>query len=108
MAQDYGNHYKRYKSFKSSDNDDDDVKLPKLDGHKNWITFCDQLENKLGGMSGSKYLTLSYVINKTPRIATTIRSPKVEVPTIDVSDLTNFKSYAVHFGPTYKRDNMQV
>ena len=108
MAQDYGNHYRRYKSFKSSENDDDDVKLPKLDGHKNWITFRDQLENKLSRMNGSKYLTLSYVIDKTPRAVTTVTAPKVEVPTVDVSDLTNLKSYTVHFGPTFKRDNAMV
>jgi hypothetical protein len=108
MSQDCGNNDRRYKSFKTSDNEDDDVKLPKLNRHKNWITFHDQLENKLSGMSGSKYLTLSYVIDKTPRIATTIRAPKIEVPTTDVSDLTTFKSYAVRFGPTYKRDNAMV
>ena len=108
MAQDYGNHYKRYKSYKSSDNDDDEVKLPKLDGHKNWITFRDQFENKLSGIHGSKYLTLSYVIDRTERRVTSIRSPRIEVPTVDVSDLSNLKPFAVHFGPTYKRDNAMV
>jgi hypothetical protein len=108
MSQDYGTNYRRYRSFKSSDTDDNDVKLPKLDGHKNWIMFQDQMENKLSQMDGSKYLSLSYVIDRTPRIATSMRSMMVEVPTIDMSDLSIFKSYAVHFGPTFKRDNALV
>ena len=108
MAQDYGNHYKRYKGYKSNSNDDEDVKIPKLDGHKNWITFRDQMENKLSQIDGSKYLNLSYVIDMTPRPVTNARSPLTEVPSVDISDLSVFRSIAVHFGPTFKRDNALV
>ena len=108
MAQDYGNHYRRFKGYKSNLNDDEEVKLPKLDGHKNWITFRDQMENKLSQLDGSKYLNLSYVIDMSTRAVTNARSPMIEVPSVDVSDLSAFKSVAVHFGPTYKRDNAMV
>ena len=108
MAQDYGNHYRRYKAYKSNSNDEDEVKLPKLDGHKNWITFRDQMENKLSQLDGSKYLNLSYVIDMTPRPVTSPRSPFTEVPSVDISDLSVFKTVAVHFGPSYKRDNAMV
>lgn len=44
IAQGYGSDYRHYKNAKLSDKDDDDIKLPKLEGHKNWIAFRDHFE----------------------------------------------------------------
>jgi hypothetical protein len=108
MAQDYGNNYRQFKALKSADNDDDNIKLPKLEGHKNWITFRDQFENKLSQTMGMKYLSLLYVIDPTERVTTSVRNARVEVASVDVSDLNIFTSYAVHFGSIFKRDNATV
>jgi hypothetical protein len=108
MSQQYGNNYRQFKSAKSSDNEDNDIKLPKLEGYKNWIAFRDQVENKLSLIMGSKYLSLSYVIDQTVRRVTSARAAMAEVGSIDVSDLSVFKTYTVHFGPTFKQDNATV
>jgi hypothetical protein len=79
MAQDYDNNYRKFKALKSTDNDDDDIKLPKLEGHKNWITFRDQFENKLSQTMAMKYLSLLYVIDPTERVTTSVRNARVEV-----------------------------
>jgi hypothetical protein len=63
MAQGYGSDYRRSKNMKSNDKDDEDLKVVKLEGHKNWINLRDQFENKLSQTMGSKYSSLSYVID---------------------------------------------
>jgi hypothetical protein len=74
MAQGYGSDYRRFKSMKSKDKDNEDLMVVKLDGHKNWINFRDQFENKLSQTMGSKYSSFSDVIDNTPRIATSHRN----------------------------------
>jgi hypothetical protein len=108
MAQQYRNNYRRFKSAKSSDNEDNDIKLPKLEGHKNWIAFRDQVENKLSLIMGSKYLSLSYMIDQTVRRVTSAGAAMTDIGSIDVSDLSVFKTYEVDFGPTFNRDNATV
>jgi hypothetical protein len=108
MAQSFGRDYRWFKNSKSNEKDDDDLKLPQLEGHKNWIMFRDQFENKLSQTMGCKYSSLSYVIDTTPRPATSQRNPMSEVPYVSVTDLTILKSYAVHFGSSFKRDNNTV
>ena len=101
--------YRRYKYLKSTSEEiDDDYDVPKLDGHKNWITFRDKFLNKLMYTQADKYLPLAYLVDETPRVPTRSTSPWILVPTVDLSDLTVFKTYAVHFGPQYKRDNATV
>ena len=104
-----GGWYRRHKYSKSvSEEIDDDNDVPKLDGHKNWITFRDKFLNKLMNTQADRYLPLAYVLDESVRVPTRLTSPWILVPTVDLSDLTVFKSYAVHFGPQYKRDNATV
>ena len=108
LAETAGGWYRRNKNTKSSSDDDDESDVPKLEGHKNWITFRDKFLHKLSHTSADKYLPLSYVIDETVRGATRATSPWILVPSVDLSDLTIFKGYAVHFGNQYKKDNATV
>ena len=104
-----GGWYRRYKYSKSvSEEIDYENDVPKLEGHKNWITFRDKFQNKLMNTQADKYLPLAYVLDESIRVPTRTSSPWILVPTVDLSDLTVFKSYAVHFGPQFKRDNCTV
>lgn len=92
----------------STDKDDDEVTLPKLKGSINWIDYRDKFLIKLSKLKNKRLISLSYLVDDTPRVATHGNANYVQLGEIDFDLPDLFLSYPIHFGPVYKADNKRL
>ena len=70
---------------KDSDDDEGNIDIPILKGTENWIDFRDKFELHLSEVKSKRGFPLDYLLDKTTREVNNIRTPYVEVDTIDLS-----------------------
>lgn len=93
---------------KDSDDDEGKIDIPILKGTENWIDFRDKFELHLSEVKSKRGFPLDYLLDKTIREVNNIRSPYVEVDTIDLSVDGFYRSHATHIGSSYKIDNRDL
>ena len=99
--------------FKSLDDDNDDndveVKVPDLADHTKWLKFRDSFTEKLAHTIGERKIPISYVIDPTVRLITRANATLQESATIiDITDVDEYVTTVMHFGPAFKKDSKTV
>ena len=92
----------------SNENEDDEVTLPKLKGSTNWIDFRDKFLIKLSKLKNKRLISLSYLIDESPRRVGHANANYVELGEVDFNLPDLFLTEPVHFGPVYKTDNKRL
>ena len=101
--------YRVYKRFETTDVDEEVlITLLELKGHENWITYRDKFLSNLGNIVGSNGTPISYVVDKTPRIAKRGNQPFTETRNINLYSWETYTQKMIHFGPHFKKDNHKV
>ena len=109
FLQDNYDHYKQLIADQDNDDDDaEDIDLPKLKGHENWVQWRDAFIAHLGMTIGSRGISLDYVVNQNARNATHGNATREEYETVDLEDDDIFTNRAIHFGIGYKSDNSKI
>ena len=102
-------YYRHYKSFTQEVTDEsDEITLPTLKGHSNWIDFRDKFLMKLSKGKGTRGTSLSYVIDETERHSDSIREDYDGVDSINIADDSLYVSSTMHFGKGWVEDNRMV
>ena len=107
LATEYGNAYDGLIEDKDDEDKKEDIELPVLSA-KSWIDWDDRFRLKLSQMKSKNLFSLDYIINKTTRDVTHRNGARTEVNALVIDDLDIFNSKAVHFGPSYKKNNKDV
>ena len=103
--------YEHQKSFSKevdSEEDTDEITIPQLKGHENWVQWRDAFVASLGNIIGRRGIPIDYIIDMTPRDATRGNATRMDRLVIDLQDDNLFLTQSVHFGPMYKLDNAKV
>ena len=95
---------------KSSDGkEDEDIEIPKLKGQFNWVAFRDAFMYKLRVMKSPKGCSMEYLLDETEREVTRPNARLIELDDLlDLKDSNVFKEKAVHFGDSFKTDNIKL
>ena len=103
--------YEHWKSFPKevdTDEDSEDIIIPKLKGHENWVQWRDAFIASLGNIIGGRGIPIDYVIDMTLRDATRGNATRTDYLVINLEDDGIFLTQSVHFGPMFKLDNTKV
>lgn len=110
QATEFGTQY--YNSTRATGGDDDDnssdIKIPDLKGADNWVSFRDNFLLKMSMITGSRGISIDYVVDSTPRGATRANNLLIQVPSIDLTQEDLLRTKTVHFGDAFKIDNTTV
>jgi len=93
----------------SDDHNEEDVEIPKLKGHLNWVAFRDAFLYKLRIVKSMRGCSMEYLLDDT--LCEVQRSNANLIELQDFFDLKNsntFKEKSVHFGDSFKSDNMKL
>ena len=103
------NYYRHYKSHTQEVTDEsDEIILPTLKGHSNWIDYRDKFMMKLAKGKGARGITLSYVVDETDRHSDNINEDFDAVTTLDINNHEMYVTDTMHFGEGWTDDNRTV
>ena len=93
----------------SDDHDEEEVEIPKLKGHLNWVAFRDAFLYKLRVMKSTRGCSMEYLLDDTPRVVQRSNANLIELQDfLDLKNSNTFKEKSVHFGDSFKSDNMKL
>ena len=101
-------HWKSLSKELDTDDDTEDITIPQLKGHENWVQWRDTFMASLGNIIGGRGIPIDYVIDMTLRDATRGNATRTDYLVINLEDEGLFLTQSVHFGPMYKLDNAKV
>ena len=102
-------YFRHYKSFTQEVTDEaDEIVLPTLKGHSNWIDYRDKFLMKLAKGKGTRGTSLSYVVNEEERHSESIREDFDGVDSMDITDESLYVTATMHFGEGWVDDNRLV
>ena len=90
------------------DEEDDNIDIPTLKGHENWVQWRDAFIASLSNSYGSRGIPYDYLVDETERDVTRANAAYIEYDAVNLEDEGLFKTMAVHFGPTFKSDNAKL
>jgi len=103
--------YEHWKSFSKevdTDQDTEDITVPQLKGHENWVQWRDAFVASLGNIIGGRGIPIDYVLDMTLRDATRGNATRTDYLVINLEDDDLFLTQSVNFGPMFKLDNTEV
>jgi len=100
--------YKELTDETGDDSDAEDIDIPTLKGHENWIKWREAFIANLSITIGQRGIPIDYLIDSTERTSSHGNSAFEEYQTVNFEDDNLFKHGAVHFGLGFKNDNTKL
>ena len=101
-------HFKTLSGESKDDEDDDDIDIPVLKGHENWVQWRDAFVAVLSNSYGARGIPIDYLVDDTKRNVTKANAAYQEYDAVNLEDEGLFTTMTIHFGPAFKSDNSKL
>ena len=95
-------HFKVLTNEIIEDEEEEEIEIPKLKGHENWVQWRDAFTASLSNCFGARQIPIDYVVNMSDRDAIHGNNAKAEFIAVNLEDEDIFVSKTDYFGPGYK------